>query len=104
MKIAGKKRVVEYKNEYGLIDKWTYRGSTLIMTEFAYPKITKEEKNQEPMSEKQRLFEQITAEFEAFVLGHEGQTKKSQANARKHIGNIKKLVTDYRKESVAESK
>ena len=30
--------VREYKNEYGLKDRWTYRGNTLIKTEFSYPK------------------------------------------------------------------
>ena len=31
--------VREYKNEYGLIDKWTYKGNRLIKTEFSYPKL-----------------------------------------------------------------
>ena len=30
--------VREYLNEYGLKDKWTYKGSTLIKTEMTYPK------------------------------------------------------------------
>lgn len=98
-----KLRVVKYKNEYGLIDKWTYRGSRLISTEIAYPKLTKKEKKK-IMSEKQQLFEQIDSLYESFKEEHNGTTKKSQANARKAIGEIKKLVTDYRKASVAESK
>jgi hypothetical protein len=53
---------------------------------------------------KQEIFEQINGLYEEFVLQHNGTTKKSQANARKAIGEIKKLVTEYRKASVAESK
>ena len=56
------------------------------------------------MSKKQELFEQIEGLFTDFQEQHNGTTKKSQANARKAIGELKKLVTDYRKESVAESK
>jgi hypothetical protein len=51
---------------------------------------------------KQEIFEQINGLYEEFVLQHNGTTKKSQANARKAIGEIKKL--EYRKASVAESK
>lgn len=98
-------RVVEYINEYGLTNKWTYRGNRLIRTEYAYPKI-KIKNNQKPktMSKKQELFEQISNLYQTFEAEHNGTTKKSQANARKAIGDIKKLVTDYRKESVAETK
>ena len=56
------------------------------------------------MSKKQELFEQIEGLFTDFQEQHNGTTKKSQANARKAIGELKKLVTDYRKESVSESK
>ena len=31
-------------------------------------------------------------------------TKKSQANARKAIGEVKKLITEYRQASVSETK
>jgi hypothetical protein len=95
--------VREYTNEYGLKDKWTYKGSTLIKTEMAYPK-TKINKKPKIMSKKQELFEQIEGLYTVFQEEHNGTTKKSQANARKAIGELKKLVTDYRKESVAESK
>ena len=40
-------------------------------------------------------------EFEA---QHNGTTKKSQQQARKSVGELKKLVTDYRKASVEEGK
>lgn len=56
------------------------------------------------MSKKQELFEAIEAQFNLFVAGHNGTTKKSQADARKAIGEIKKYITDYRKASVEESK
>tara|TARA_B110000977_G_scaffold191754_1_gene264322 strand:- start:480 stop:782 length:303 start_codon:yes stop_codon:yes gene_type:complete len=95
--------VRKYKNEYGLYNTWTYRGSRLIKTEMSYPK-TKINKKTKPMSKKQELFEQIEGLFTDFQEQHNGTTKKSQANARKAIGELKKLVTDYRKESVAESK
>ena len=56
------------------------------------------------MANSQELFEQMKELFTQFETEHNGTTKKSQSNARKAIGEIKKLVTDYRKESVAESK
>lgn len=53
---------------------------------------------------KQELFEQIDGLYQSFVAAHNGTTKKSQAQARKQIGEVKKLITDYRKASTAESK
>jgi hypothetical protein len=53
---------------------------------------------------KQELFEQIDKLYQSFVQEHNGTTKASQSRARKAIGEIKKLITDYRKASVAESK
>ena len=46
----------------------------------------------------------MEAYWDTFVEQHNGTTKKSQTEARKAIGELKKLVTDYRKASVAESK
>jgi hypothetical protein len=54
--------------------------------------------------EKQQIFEQITNLFDQFVEQHNGTTKKSQQEARKTLGNLKNLVTAYRKASVADSK
>ena len=54
--------------------------------------------------DKQKLFEQIDALYETFKSEHNGTTKASQQRARKAIGEIKKLITDYRKASVAEGK
>jgi hypothetical protein len=91
--------VREYKNEYGLIDRWTYRGNTLIKTEFSYPRETKKRK---PMSAKQELFEQIAEQFAILQENNEGTTKASQARARKAAGEIKKLITPYKKANMDE--
>ena len=93
--------VREYKNEYGLIDRWTYRGNTLIKTEFSYPRETKKRK---PMSAKQELFEQIAEQFAILQENNEGSTKASQARARKASGEIKKLITPYKKANMEETK
>jgi len=53
---------------------------------------------------KQELFEQIDTLYQKFTANHNGTTKKSQAQARAAIGEVKKLITDYRKASTAESK
>jgi hypothetical protein len=53
---------------------------------------------------KQSLFEQMKTLWETFEEQHNGTTKKSQQEARKAVGEIKKLVTNYRKASVEESK
>jgi len=50
------------------------------------------------------LFEEIKDLFSTFEEGHNATTKTGKARARKSIGEIKKLVTDYRKASVNESK
>ena len=53
---------------------------------------------------KPEVFEQIDALYETFKAENAGTTKASQQRARKAIGEIKKLVTEYRKASVTESK
>ena len=53
---------------------------------------------------KQELFEAMETYWDTFVEQHKDTTKKSQTEARKAIGELKKLVTDYRKASVAENK
>ena len=102
----GKLRIQLFKNEFGLYDKWTYMGDRLLKTEMSYPKLTNVSKLQKPvdMSKKQELFEQMSRLFRTFEEQHNGTTKRSQANARKAVGEFKKLVTGYRKESVAASK
>jgi|TARA_R110000744_G_C19082343_1_gene531405 hypothetical protein len=56
------------------------------------------------MANSQELFEQIKDLFVQFETEHEGSTKAAKSRARKAIGEIKKLVTDYRKTSVEENK
>jgi|TARA_R110001592_G_scaffold330593_1_gene612822 hypothetical protein len=53
---------------------------------------------------KQELFETMLDLWNEFEAQHNGTTKKSQQQARKSVGELKKLVTDYRKASVAEGK
>jgi len=52
----------------------------------------------------QELFEQIDSLYVEFRENHEGTTKAAKGRARKALGEIKKLVTEYRKASVAEGK
>jgi hypothetical protein len=56
------------------------------------------------MATSQELFEQIKDLFVEFEENHNGSTKAAKGRARKAIGEVKKLVTDYRKVSVAENK
>jgi len=93
--------VREYTNEYGLKDKWTYDGDRLIKTEMAYPN-TKLNKKRKIMSAKQELFEQIAEQFTILQENNEGSTKTSQAKARKAAGEIKKLITPYKKANMDE--
>ena len=59
--------------------------------------------NLKNMSAKQELFDQIQSHFDAFVENHNSTTKAGATRARKAIGEIKKLATDYRKASVSEA-
>tara|TARA_B100000401_G_scaffold261467_1_gene177909 strand:- start:76 stop:246 length:171 start_codon:yes stop_codon:yes gene_type:complete len=56
------------------------------------------------MVKSQELFEQIKELFTEFETEHNGSSKAAKSRARKAIGEIKKLVTDYRKASVEENK
>ena len=56
------------------------------------------------MATSQELFEQIKDLFVQFEAEHNGTSKAAKSRARKHIGEIKKLVTEYRKVSVEENK
>ena len=56
------------------------------------------------MANSQEIFEQIQDLFSQFEENHNGTTKAAKSRARKAIGEIKKLVTDYRKASVEETK
>ena len=90
---------VHFTNEYGLKDTWTYRGNRLIKTEFRYPRINNKKKI---MSVKQELFEQISEHFIELKENNNGSTKASQARARKAAGEIKKLITPYKKANMEE--
>ena len=60
------------------------------------------------MSNSNELYEKIEAAFENFQENHkkfeDKGNKAAGARARKSLGEIKKMVTDYRKSSVEESK
>ena len=53
---------------------------------------------------KSEIYEELKALWEAFDANHNKTTKKSDSDARKALGEIKKLVTPYRAASVAENK
>lgn len=53
---------------------------------------------------KQQIFEQMKMLWDDFEKNHNATTKVSDSKARKAIGEIKKLVTEYRAASVAEGK
>jgi len=56
------------------------------------------------MANSNELFEQIKELYTQFEKEHNGTTKAAKSRARKAIGEIKKLVTDYRKVSIEETK
>tara|TARA_R110000823_G_scaffold25085_2_gene74113 strand:- start:2241 stop:2408 length:168 start_codon:yes stop_codon:yes gene_type:complete len=53
---------------------------------------------------KQEIFEIIEENFNILAEEHVGTTKASQGRARKATQAIKRVITDYKKASVAESK
>jgi hypothetical protein len=55
-------------------------------------------------SKKEELFGQMKDLWVKFEEEHVKTTKVSQKNARTFIGDLKKLVTEYRAASVEESK
>jgi ClpP class serine protease len=55
-------------------------------------------------SKKEELFGQMKDLWTKFEAEHVKTTKVSQKNARTFIGDLKKLVTEYRAASVEESK
>ena len=60
------------------------------------------------MATKDELYNQLNELWEQFQENHRSHSEKGNkaagGRARKHIGEIKKLVTEYRKASVSESK
>lgn len=53
---------------------------------------------------KEELFQELEKLWESFAEEHAKTTKKSDQQARKALGEIKKLITPYRKASVDEAK
>ena len=51
---------------------------------------------------KQEIFEQIAAQFQLLEAENSGTTKASQQRARKAAGEIKKLITPYKKANMDE--
>lgn len=56
------------------------------------------------MANSQELFDQMKDLFSQFEAEHNGTTKAAKSRARKAIGELKKLITEYRKQSVEEAK
>ena len=60
------------------------------------------------MASAKEIHAEIKKHFEEFDKNHESHSEKGNkaagGRARKHIGEVKKLITDYRKASVLESK
>ena len=52
----------------------------------------------------QDIFEKIEVLYESFKAEHTGTSKAAHGRARKALGNIKKLISEYRKASVAADK
>lgn len=52
----------------------------------------------------QELFEQMQGLWEEFSTEHSKASKAAHGRARKAAGELKKLVTEYRKASVSEDK
>jgi hypothetical protein len=50
------------------------------------------------------IFEKIESLYETFKVEHVGTTKAAHGRARKALGEIKKLITEYKKASVTEDK
>ena len=56
------------------------------------------------MSQKNELFDQIAEQFSILQGENGGSTKASQARARKAAGEIKKLITPYKKANMEATK
>jgi hypothetical protein len=50
------------------------------------------------------ILEKIEALYESFKAEHAGKSKAAHGRARKALGEIKKLITEYRKASINEDK
>jgi hypothetical protein len=52
----------------------------------------------------QELFEKIEMHYEMFRDNHSAQSKAAHQRARRALNEIKKLITEYKRTSVAEDK
>ena len=52
----------------------------------------------------QEIFDKIDALYETFKAEHAGTSKAAHGRARKALSEIKKIIPDYRKASVAADK
>tara|TARA_R110002051_G_scaffold226481_1_gene289132 strand:+ start:481 stop:648 length:168 start_codon:yes stop_codon:yes gene_type:complete len=52
----------------------------------------------------QDIFDKIEVLYETFKAEHAGTSKAAHGRARKALGNVKKLISEYRKASVAADK
>lgn len=57
-----------------------------------------------PVQSLSEVFTALETNWNAFVAAHNGTKKRNTADARKALGELKKLVTPYRFASVAASK
>jgi hypothetical protein len=56
------------------------------------------------MATKEEVFAEMSKHWNDFTIAHNGTKKRNAADARKAIGELKKLVTAYRAASVEEAK
>jgi hypothetical protein len=52
----------------------------------------------------QEILEKIEALYETFKLEHAGKSKAAHGRARKALGEVGKLIKEYRKASIEEDK
>lgn len=52
----------------------------------------------------EEIFQEIQNLYNGFLAGHGKQNRRGNSEARKNLTSIKKLVTEYRKASIEESK
>ncbi len=52
----------------------------------------------------QEIFEKLETLFTTFSEEHAGKSKAAHGRARKALGAFKKLISEYRKASIAEDK
>lgn len=50
------------------------------------------------------IFEQMKEMWNDFEMNHNGTSKAAKQRARKSIGELKKMVVEYRKASIEETK